>query len=139
MSDLKYSEVDMNKSEGIVCRGVAGATLPANNSRSEVQQAVRELVLALVQANGVEVEDLAAGFVTAGADVNTADAVQAIRHIAPRFDYFPLTGATDASGPPRLVRVLLLWNTAPAPREIKHIYLRGTESRRWAGVAEVAG
>jgi chorismate mutase len=129
----------MKMSAQTACRGVAGATLSAGENKIEVEEAVRELVLAMVQANRIDIEDLAAGFVTTAPDLSTDDAVRAIRYISPAFEYLPLAAGSDRKGPHPLIRVLLLWNTARRPREIRHVYLRGTESHRWAGVMEVAG
>ena len=123
------------------CRGVAGATIAKNESKEEVQQATRELVLAMVQANSIEVEDLAAGFVTTGSGLHPMHAMRAIRNISLEYEYLPLTVYThgqDIGEPQRFIRVLLLWNTSKGQREIKHVYLRGTESQRSAGVGEVA-
>jgi chorismate mutase len=93
----------------------------------------------MVQANGIEIADLGAGFITSGGDVSAGQVIQVVRYISPEFEYLPLTAAVESSSAPELIRVLLLWNTARGPREIKHVYLRGTEAQRWAGVAEVAG
>jgi hypothetical protein len=41
-----------------------------------------------------------------------------------------------AGGPARCIRVLLHWNTPKGQRDIRHIYLRGTESLRTVGAPE---
>jgi chorismate mutase len=74
--------------------------------------------------------------------VPTGDAIQAVRHMGVPWEYVPVMGAGDSSkywGLPRSINLILLWNTTKSQKEIKHIYLRGTESQRTAGVAEVAG
>jgi chorismate mutase len=124
----------MEKSEqptSIVCRGVRGATVAEENTRDAIHAAVRELVAALVEANGIDVDDLASAIFTTTPDLDAAFPSEAARLMG--WDSVPLLGAVEMNKPgaqQRCIRVLLHWNTAKKQGEIKHIYLRGTDKLR---------
>lgn len=115
------------------CRGVRGATVALADTREAIHSASRELVSAMVEANGIRPDDLAASFFTTTHDLRAAFPAEAIRLMNPEWEYVPMMGAVemDKEGAvPRCIRVLLLWNTIKGQGEIEHIYLRGTESLR---------
>lgn len=122
-----------------VCRGVRGATLARENSREAIHEAIRELVAAIVEANSIHVDDLASATFTTTPDLNAAFPAEAVRHMG--WEYVPMLGAVEMAkdgAPERCIRVLLHWNTTRGPREIKHIYLKGTESLRTVGASAAA-
>jgi chorismate mutase len=122
-----------------LCRGVRGATIATGDSREEIHAATRELVIEMMAANGIETDDLASAFFTTSSDLRAAYPAEAARLMG--WEYVPMLGAVEmdkAGGPARCIRVMLLWNTVRGPREIKHIYLKGTESLRTVGASEVA-
>jgi chorismate mutase len=115
-------------------RGVRGATVASEDTREEIHAAIRELITAMVEANGIDIDDLASAFFTATPDLHAAFPAEGARHMG--WEYVPLLGAVEmdkAGGPIRCIRVLLHWNTTKGPRDIRHIYLRGTESLRTVG------
>src|SRR5436305_1547221 len=117
-----------------VCRGVRGATVASGDSREEIHAATRELVIEIMQANGIVQDDLASAFFTTTHDLSAAYPAEAARLMG--WEYVPMLGAVEMDkkgGPARCIRVMLLWNTTRGPREIKHIYLKGTESLRTVG------
>jgi chorismate mutase len=119
---------------GLMCRGVRGATIASGDSREEIHAATRELVTEIIQANGIESDDLASAFFTTSADLTAAYPAEAARLMG--WEYVPMLGAVEmdkVGGPARCIRVMLLWNTTRGQREIKHIYLKGTESLRTVG------
>jgi chorismate mutase len=123
----------------LVCRGIRGATIASGDSREEIHAATRELVIEMMQANGIDHDDLASAFFTTTADLTAAYPAEAARLMG--WEYVPMLGAVEMDkegGPARCIRVMLLWNTTRGPREIKHIYLKGTESLRTVGASEVA-
>jgi chorismate mutase len=129
----------MASDQRIVCRGVRGATIAREDTREEIHSAVRELIIAMMAANSIHMDDLARAFFTTTPDLHAAFPAEAARHMA--WEYVPMLGAVEREengGPQRCIRVLLHWNTTRGPRDIKHIYLRGTESLRTVGVSEVA-
>ena len=129
-----------DKQEATRCRAVCGATASSGDSRQEIEAVVRELVAAMVQTNSIVMEDLAGVMITTSG-VPSNEAARAVRHIGVQSEYVPVMDFGDSSrysSLPRTIRLMMLWNTSRTPREIKHIYLRGTESQRMAGVAEIA-
>ena len=122
-----------------LCRGVRGATIASGNSREEIHSATRELVIEMMHANDIDQDDLASAFFTTSSDLTAAYPAEAARLMG--WEYVPMLGAVEMDkqgGPARCIRVMLLWNTIRGPREIKHIYLKGTESLRTVGASEVA-
>jgi chorismate mutase len=115
-------------------RGVRGATVVSEDTRDEIHAAVRELVTAMLEANGIDIDDLASAFFTTTPDLHSAFPAEAARHMG--WEYVPMLGSVEmdkAAGLTRCIRVLLHWNTTKGPREIRHIYLRGTESLKTVG------
>ena len=127
----------MDKSEErgrMVCRGVRGATVATGDTREEIHAATTELVRAMLDANAIDMDDLASAFFTTTPDLRAAFPAEAARHMG--WEYVPMLGAVEMNkpgAPARCIRVMLHWNTTLGPREIKHIYLRGTESLRTVG------
>lgn len=122
-----------------MCRGIRGATVATDNTAPAIREAIVELVEEMVAANAINPDDLASACFTTTPDLNAAFPAEAVRHMG--WEYVPLLGAVEMAkpgAPGRCIRVLLHWNTACNPREIKHIYQRGTESLRTAGPRQVA-
>lgn len=122
------------KTNHIVCRGVRGATVAQADTREAIHSATVELVAAMMEANGAQVDELASAFFTTTPDLRSAFPAEAARLMG--WEYVPLLGAVEMDkkgAPARCIRVLLHWNTSRGQKEIKHIYLRGTESLRTVG------
>jgi chorismate mutase len=95
-----------------------------------------ELVERMVGDNGIEPDELASAFFTTTPDLNASFPAEAARHMG--WEFVPMLGAVEMAkpgAPGRCIRVLLLWNTTRGPRDIRHVYLRGTHVLRTAGVA----
>jgi chorismate mutase len=133
----------MNETEGskqIVCRGVRGATIATEDTREDIHSATVELVKAMLDANGIQSNDLASAFFTTTPDLHAAFPAEAARLMG--WEYVPMLGAIEMDkpgAPARCIRVMLHWNTVKGQREIKHIYLKGTESLRTVGDGLAAG
>lgn len=83
-----------------------------------------ELLDAIVSRNGCAVEDLAAAIFTIPDDLPEANPAEAAR--AHGWELVPLLLVREHGGATaiaRCLRVLVLWNTARAQREIRHTYL----------------
>ncbi len=96
-----------------------------------MREATRELLLAMVKANGIDPADLASGLFTVTPDLDAAFPARAARDIG--WTLVPLFDALEIPVPgslPRCIRVLLHWNTDKAQGDIVHVYLRGAESLR---------
>ncbi len=111
---------------GLVTRGVRGATTVETNSRGAILEAARELLEALIEANGFEVEDVASAFFTTTADLKAEFPALAAREMG-WTDVALLCGhEMDVPGSlPMCLRTLVHVNTDRSAREIRHIYLRG--------------
>jgi chorismate mutase len=113
------------------CRGIRGATFVPEDTPEAILEATRELLAALVAANGVETEDVASAFFTTTTDLRSAFPARAARELG--WIDVPLLGATEMdnpSAPRRCIRVLLHWNTTRRQDEIVHVYLRGSDAMR---------
>lgn len=113
------------------CRGIRGATTVEANDAQAILAATRELLSALVEANGLDVDDLASAIFSLTPDLNAAFPAAAARQLGwtrvPLFDVqeVPVPGSL-----PRCLRVLLHWNTDRSAAEVVHVYLRGARALR---------
>jgi chorismate mutase len=108
------------------CRGIRGATTVETNSAADIRTATRELLVRLVEVNGVAAEDIASALFTVTPDLTAAFPAQAARELG--WQHVALLDAQEMPVPgslPRCVRVLVHWNTSKAQAEIRHVYLRG--------------
>jgi monofunctional chorismate mutase len=106
-------------------RGIRGATTAEANTPQAILDATCELLHAIVSANHVEPDEVAAVFFTATADLDAAYPAEAARrlgwHAVPllAFADIPVQGSLC-----RCIRVLVLWNTPRTQGEVVHVYLR---------------
>jgi len=113
------------------CRGIRGATFAQDDTPEAILAATRELLAALVAANGIATEDVASAFFTTTPDLRSAFPARAARELG--WTDVPLLGATEIdhpTAPRRCIRVLLHWNTTRRQDEIIHVYLRGSDAMR---------
>lgn len=107
------------------CRGIRGATTVSENSAAEILSATQELLRALTAANDLRPPDIASAIFTVTPDLNAAFPARAAREMG--WTDVALQDAVEIAVPdalPRCVRVLIHWNTARPPREVRHVYLR---------------
>jgi len=112
-------------------RGVRGATTVEHDEADEILAATRELLRALVQANGIGLADVASIIFTTTPDLTAAFPARAARELG--WAEIALLGAQEADvrhGPERCIRVLIHWNTDHRQDEVVHVYLRGAEGLR---------
>lgn len=105
-------------------RGLRGAITVADNDAAAIRAATRELLVALVDANGIATDDIASVIFTVTPDLDADYPARAARDLG--WNDVALLGATELAVPgglARCIRVLLHWNTVKAPRDLKHIYL----------------
>ena len=113
------------------CRGIRGATTVETDTAGAILAATRELLVSIVETNGVRAEDIASALFTVTEDLTAAFPAQAARGMGWR--HVPLLDALEIPVPgslPRCVRVLIHWNTDRSQAEIRHVYLRGAASLR---------
>jgi chorismate mutase len=113
------------------CRGIRGATAVPENSREAIIAASRELLQHIVDANGIQKDDVACVFFTATPDLNAAFPAVAARELG--WSHVALMCSQEMDVPegfPRCLRILMLCNTEKRSQDMKHVYLRGTEILR---------
>jgi chorismate mutase len=113
------------------CRGVRGAITVDTNTKESIFAATKELLGAMVKANGIAADDVAFAYFTTTSDLNSAFPAAAAREVA--WADVPLLNGHEMNVPgslPMCLRILLLVNTDKRPSEIVHIYLKGAKALR---------
>lgn len=112
-------------------RGVRGATTAHANTPDAILTATRELLEALIQANGLRAAEVASIYFTVTPDLDAAFPATAVRSLG-----WNEIAALDAQAPrvlndvPHCIRVLIHWNTDRPEDEIRHVYLRDARALR---------
>jgi chorismate mutase len=112
-------------------RGIRGATTVERDTPQNILAATRELLAAMIEANRIELDDVASALFTTTPDLSGDYPARAARELG--WGTVPLLGATEMHVPgalPRCIRVLLHVNTGTPPGSIKHIYLREARALR---------
>jgi len=117
------------------CRGIRGATTVEQNTVEEILGATNELLAALVDANDIEMENVASVIFTTTPDLDAAFPAVAARSFG--WDQIALMCMHEIGVPgslERVVRVLIHYNTEKSLQEIHHVYLRRAVDLRpdWA-------
>jgi chorismate mutase len=120
-------------SEGatVRCRGIRGATTVESNNREDILLAAKELLQRMVEANDVQVEDVASAILTTTPDLNAEFPALAARQMG--WNDVALLCGHEMSVPgslPRCLRILLHVNTDRQADQIVHVYLRGARALR---------
>jgi len=106
-------------------RGVRGATTVTADQSDLILQATCELLQAILAENeGMQLEDLASAFFTVTDDLTSTFPAQGARQMG--WERVPMLCAREIPVPnslPRVIRVLVHWNTQVSQSEIKHVYL----------------
>lgn len=115
----------------IMCRGVRGAITVSSDNEDEVLEATRELLQAIVAANGMTIDDVASVYFTTTTDLTSTYPAYAARQLG-WYDAALLCGHEMAvpGSLKKCVRVLIHWNTSKTAKEIVHVYLREARSLR---------
>lgn len=107
-------------------RGIRGATTVAADTPDLILQATRELLEAILEENnGMRPEDIASAVFTVTDDLVSTFPAQAARQMG--WDMVPMLCAREIPVPgslPRVIRVLVHWNTDTPQSDVKHVYLR---------------
>jgi chorismate mutase len=115
----------------IMCRGVRGATVAAENSAEAILAATRELLFTMIQYNDIAPDDVASAYFTTTEDLNVIYPATAARQLG-WYDVALLCGheMRVPTGLPQCIRILLHWNTPKTAQEIVHVYLHEAQSLR---------
>lgn len=112
-------------------RGIRGAIRVKENSKAEILNSTKELLLKMIQANNIDTDDIASIFFTATSDLNADFPAYATRGLG--FDFVPLLCAREIEVPDgmtQLIRILIHVNTELSQEKIKHQYLGETAKLR---------
>jgi chorismate mutase len=115
----------------MMCRGVRGAITVPYNSEDAILSATRELLETILVANDMDADNIASIYFTTTTDLDATYPALAARQLG-WFDMALLCGHEMAvpGGLPRVVRVLIHWNTTKTAKEIVHVYLREAKNLR---------
>lgn len=107
-------------------RGIRGAITVDADQPELILAATRELLEAILAANaGMSPGEIASAFFTVTEDLRSTFPAQAARQMG--WSQVPMMCAREIPVPgslPRVIRVLVHWNTERAQHEIVHVYLR---------------
>ena len=115
----------------MLCRGIRGATTVAANTPEAITEAAAELLTTMLEANGVEVDDVASAFFTTTPDLTAEFPAIAARQMG--WTHMALLCGHEMNVPgslPMCLRVLLHVNTDKGAKDIVHVYLRSAQSLR---------
>lgn len=113
------------------CQGIRGATT-AENTVESIHGATQEMLEALVRANGLKAEHIAAAYFSATPDLNAAFP-STVARVRLGWEHVALLDSQQMSVEGSLakcIRVLLLVNTDKQPHELANMYLRGAANLR---------
>ena len=107
-------------------RGIRGATTVSADEPELILEATRELLEAILEANvRMKPEDVGSALFTVTDDLASTFPAQAARQMG--WGLVPMMCAREIPVPgslPRVIRVLVHWNTELAQNQITHVYLR---------------
>lgn len=109
----------------VVCRGVRGAISVDENTRECLLATTRELLQAIIDANGIHQDDIASVWFTTTPDLTAEYPAIAARQLG--WTEVALMCGHEMEVPHGLqmvVRVLIHWNTTLRNNEIRHVYLK---------------
>ena len=112
-------------------RGIRGAITVSANTKTEIINATKKLLLSIQNQNNIILEDIASVLFTTTADLDAAFPAAAAREM--KWTKVPLICAKEIGVPgslPLVVRVLLHFNTDKAQSDIVHVYLEGASVLR---------
>jgi len=115
----------------MLVRGIRGATTAESNTKEEIIEKTKELLVTLKKENDFMIEDIVSTFFSVTPDLNAAFPAQAARELnwdrVPLFDMQEINVSGSLSG---CIRVLIQINCLKEQTEIKHCYLRGAKILR---------
>jgi len=122
-------------------RGVRGATTVGSNEAGAILARTEELLARMIAENDTRPEDVASAIFTVTADLDAEFPAVAVRSVAGWADV-PLLCTREIPVPGslgRCIRILLLWNTARAAPDVRHVFLRGARELRPKWARRVSG
>jgi chorismate mutase len=112
-------------------KALRGAVQLTADDRSEMLEAVKDLLQQMMERNNLAVSDLISVFFTSTPDLVSEFPAVAARELGMGEVPLMCSVEIDVTGAlPRVVRVMMHANSPLATSEIKHIYIRGAEVLR---------
>jgi chorismate mutase len=115
----------------IRCMGVRGAIDVVENTADAILAATHELLTAMIDANGINPDDVGSMFMTTTMDLNAEYPAVAARKLG-WMDVAILCGheMNVPHGLPMCLRILIMWNTTRTAQDIQHVYLGEAQTLR---------
>ena len=115
----------------LALRALRGATTVDADTPEQIRTRTVELVTAMVEANGLDHDDLISVIFTATDDLHSMFPATAARHAG--LGDVPLICAREldiAGAKPQCIRILMHVTTSRARAELHHVYLQGAADLR---------
>ena len=115
----------------LLVRALRGATTVSNDDAEEIAVATRELLVAMLESNDIDHEDIISVFFTTSPDLTAAFPAAAARGIG--FQTVPLICASEIAVPgakPLCIRVMMHAYSSRSRADIRHVYLRDAQNLR---------
>ena len=115
----------------MLVRGIRGAITAESNTKKEIIEKTKELLITLKKANDFKIEDIVSVFFSVTPDLNAAFPAQSARELGwNRVPLFDMQEINISGSLPGCIRVLIQINCQKSQTEIKHCYLRGAKILR---------
>ena len=118
-------------------RGIRGATTADENSSESILDATTDLLRHMVEANGTQIEDIAAIYFTVTQDLDAEFPPLAARRMG--WTGLALLCATEIPVPgsqDRCIRVLMLVNSEKSQEDVRFVYLKDAANLRDRGMKD---
>ena len=118
-------------------RAIRGATTSDNNTKDDIVEATREMLISLVEANDLKKEDVISAFFTTTKDLNTQFPAVAARKIG--WTEVALMCSHEMFVPDaqeKCIRVMVHVNTDKSPHDINNVYLKDAVNLRKRGFGD---
>ncbi len=115
----------------MLVRGIRGAITVNSNTKEEIVEITKELLISLQKENNFKIEDIVSILFSVTSDLNAAFPAQAARELG--WKQVPLFDMQEIEIPGSLqkcIRILIQINCQKSLQEIKHCYLRGAKILR---------
>ena len=112
-------------------RGIRGATTAHENTKESILEATHDLLQKLVDANDIEVDEIASALFTTTEDLDAGFPAEAARRMG--WHYVALLGSREVpvpGAPGKCIRILLMVNTDKPPQDLHFVYTRGAANLR---------
>jgi chorismate mutase len=117
----------------MLCWGIRGATTVDSNTKEDILNSAKELLQKMIDANGLQPENVACAIFTTTHDLNAEFPAAAARQLG--WAHPALLCAQEMNVPgslQRCLRILILYNTEKSAEEIVHVYIKGATTLKGA-------